>query len=200
MGTGNLTELTDADTTGIIAVLMGIVSELTIRSVLVVQVSPHCRRAIRETDAARRMLFAARAEDSLPSGIDDSLLCLRARKPFVNTPAEVAELAREVRDDSFRIEVAEDGIHVYNRRGHRIAADPYAHFPSLGVEQDGSHAFYLGVELAKAELAWQLGKRYVQDEPLDWGCAVDRRTEDLTRLKEAGATLQAAKREGKKPA
>jgi len=200
MGTGNLTELTDADTTGITAVLMGIVSELHIRNVLVVQVSPHCRRAIQETDAARRMLYAARAEESLPSGVDDSLLCLRARKPFVSTPAEIAELAREVRDDSFRIEVGEDGIHVYNRRGHRVAADPYAHFPSLGVEQDGSHAFYLGVELAKAEIAWQLGKRYVQDEPLDWGCAVDRKAEDLTRLKEAGATLQAAKRERKKPA
>ena len=41
LGTGNLTELTDADTTGITAMLLGIASELHIRNVLVVQVSPH---------------------------------------------------------------------------------------------------------------------------------------------------------------
>ena len=46
-------------------------------------------------------------------------------------------------------------------------------FGGLGVERDGAHAFYLGVELARAEIAWQLGKRYAQDEPLAWGTAVD---------------------------
>ena len=56
------------------------------------------------------------------------------------------------------------------------------------------HAFYLGTELMKAEIAWRLGKRYAQDEPLDWGCAVDQPTEDLTRLAAAGHTLRAAKR------
>jgi len=198
MGTGNLTELTDADTTGVNAVLMGIVSELGIRNVLVVQVSPHCRRAVQETDAARRMMYAAREEQSLPSGIDTSLLCLHDRRPFVNTPAEIAELAAELRDDSFRIEVSDDGIHVYNRRGHHVAVDPYALFPALHVEQDGSHAFYLGFELAKAQIAWQLGKRYVQDQLLGWGCAVDPPEEDLTRLKEAGATLKSTQQKKRK--
>jgi len=198
MGTGNLTELTDADTTGINAVLMGIVSELRIRNVLVVQVSPHCRRAVQETDAARRMMYAAREEKSLPSGIDAALLCLHERKPFAYTPDEIAELAAELRDDSFRIEVAEDGIHVYNRRGHHVEPEPYALFPALNVEADGSHAFYLGVELAKAQIALQLGKRYVQDQLLGWGCAVDTNAEDLTRLKAAGTTLQAKQQKKKR--
>ncbi|MBT5659847.1 MAG: dihydropteroate synthase, partial [Rhodospirillaceae bacterium] len=56
MGIGNLTELTDADTTGITALLMGVVSELDIAAVLVVQVSAHCRRAVREADLARRIM------------------------------------------------------------------------------------------------------------------------------------------------
>jgi hypothetical protein len=60
MGTGNLTELTDADSGGVTAALLGICSELAIRNVLVVQVSPHTRRTIEEHDAARRMMFAAR--------------------------------------------------------------------------------------------------------------------------------------------
>ncbi|MEA2924167.1 MAG: hypothetical protein QOD25_1289, partial [Alphaproteobacteria bacterium] len=58
MGTGNLTELTDADSGGVTATLLGVCSELSIRNVLVVQVSPHTRRTIQEHDAARRMMFA----------------------------------------------------------------------------------------------------------------------------------------------
>jgi hypothetical protein len=37
------------------------------------------------------------------------------------------------------------------------------------VHDDASHAFYLGVELARAQIAWQLKKRYVQDQALEWG-------------------------------
>jgi dihydropteroate synthase len=195
MCTGNLTELTDADSTGVTAVLMGIVSELRITNVLVVQVSPHCRRAVPETDAARRLMFAAREEGSLPSGIGNALLCLRDRKPLPTASAEIAEMAEMVSDDNFRVEIAQDGIHVYNRQGHHIAADAFDLFPNLGVEADGSHAFYLGHELTKAQIAWELGKRYVQDQPLDWGVAVDRKAEDLARFKAAGTTLQAKRKD-----
>ena len=41
MGTGNLTELTEADTSGINAMLCGIISELDINHVLATEVSPH---------------------------------------------------------------------------------------------------------------------------------------------------------------
>jgi len=47
--------------------------------------------------------------------------------------------------------------------------DPFKLYPHLQVENDASHAFYLGVELARAQIAWQLKKRYTQDEELDWG-------------------------------
>ncbi len=195
MGTGNLTELTDADSGGVTAVLMGICSELSIRNVLVVQVSPHTRRTIQEHDTARRLMFAARAEGSLPKDLSDALLALHARKPFPSTREEILELAAQVKDLNFRIEIAEDGIHVYNRDGHHVTQDALSVFPKLGVERDAPHAFYLGGELTKAEIAWRLGKRYVQDEPLDWGCAVDREPEDLTRLREAGHTLRGSKPE-----
>jgi len=194
MGTGNLTELTDADSTGVTAVLMGIVSELRVANVLVVQVSPHCRRAVPETDAARRLMFAAREEGSLPSGVSAALLCLRDRKPLPYSADEIAEMAAQVADDNFRIEVAADGLHVYSRQGHHVATDAFDIFPHLGIESDGSHGFYLGHELAKAEIAWRLGKRYVQDQPLGWGIAVDRAPEDLLRFKEAGTTLPAKRK------
>jgi dihydropteroate synthase-like protein len=194
MGTGNLTELTDADTTGITAVLLGIASELHIRNVLVVQVSPHTRRTVEEHDLARRIMFASRAEQELPKDCADGLLCLHARRPYPQRPEEIAEAAREVRDKNFRIENAEDGIHIYNGDGHHIAQDAFDLYPKLGVDQDGAHAFYLGAELARAEIAWRLAKRYAQDEPLDWGVAADAPAEDKTRLKEAGHTLIAKRK------
>jgi len=190
MGTGNLTELTDADSAGTTAMLLGVCSELHIRNLLVVQVSPHTRRTIQEHDAARRIMFAAREEGSVPKDFGTALLALHERKPFPYVPAEIAELAAQVKDDNFRIEIAEDGIHVYSRRGHHVAQDAFSLSAKLDVGADGAHAFYLGAELARAEIAWRLGKRFVQDEPLDWGCAVDRVEEDRTRLREIGHTLR----------
>jgi len=189
MGTGNLTELTDADTTGITAMLLGIASELDIKNVLVVQVSPHTRRTVEEHDLARRIMFASRTDNDLPKDYADGLLTVHARRPFPQTPDEIASAAGEVRDKNFRIEIAEDGIHVYNRDGHHVAQDAFELFPKLGVDNDGAHAFYLGAELAKAEIAFKLAKRYAQDEPLDWGVAADAPEEDKTGLKAAGHTL-----------
>jgi dihydropteroate synthase-like protein len=190
MGTGNLTELTDADSGGITAALLGICSELSIRNVLCVQVSPHTRRTVQEHDAARRLMFAAREDQGLPRGYGNMLLSLHDRKPFPLTPEEIAAVAREVRDKNFRIETVEDGIHIFNRGHHHVAGDALSLFAKLGVEKDGAHAFYLGAELAKAEIAFRLGKRYAQDEPLDWGVAADKPEEDVTRLAAPGHTLR----------
>lgn len=197
MGIGNLTELTDADTTGITMTLMGIVSELAIRNVLVVQVSPHCRRAVKEADMARRILHAAKERGSLPQWIDPALLALRDRLPFPETAADIARSAAAVTDANFRIQVAEDGIYVYNKHGLQRVTDPFDAYAGLDVAADGGHAFYLGVELARAEIAWQLGKRYVQDNRLRWGVAVDPPVEESTHLKAAGATLPARRRRAK---
>lgn len=191
MGTGNLTELTDADSQGLTAVLLGICSELAIRNVLVVQVSPHTRRTVEEHDAARRLMFRAREDQSLPKGYGGGLLSLHELLPFPYDAAEVRSHADAVRDPNFRIEVTADGLHIYNRDGHHSATDPFELFDKLGVAADGAHAFYLGYELAKAETAWRLGKRYAQDNPLDWGVAADKRSDDLTRHAPEQATLKA---------
>ena len=46
----------------------------------------------------------------------------------------------------------------------------------------------LNRELTKAETAWRLGKRYVQDEALAWGASADAEVEDTTAFKKAGHT------------
>jgi len=195
MGTGNLTELTDADSSGVTALLAGLCSELDIRNVLVVHVSPHTVRTIEEHDLARRILFAAKNDGALPRSYHPGLLQVHDRKPYAASVEDIATLASEVRDANFRIMTAEDGIHVFNSKGHAVAQDAFELFAGLGVERDGAHAFYLGAELMKAEIAWRLGKRYAQDEPLAWGVAAPAPETDRTRLAEAGHTLR-AKKEG----
>jgi len=130
------------------------------------------------------MMFAARADHALPKGYSDALLQIHDKRPYAATPDEIAELARELRDGNFRIEVADDGVHIFARDFHRVAKDAMSLFSSLGVEKDGAHAFYLGTELMKAETAFRLGKRYRQDEPLDFGAACDKIVEDEARFKE----------------
>jgi len=179
MGIGNLTELTEADTTGINAILFGLISEMHLDAVLATEVSPHCRTAVREADKARRMMYAARKDDSLPKGLDSSLLGMHARKPFPYSSDEIQEFYQEVKDPSYRIQVSEVGIHVYNRDGIHVDPNPFELFPKLDlIQDDAPHAFYMGVELAKAQVAWQLGKNYMQDEELDWGACVDTKTEE----------------------
>jgi dihydropteroate synthase len=195
MGVGNMTELTDADTAGINAVLLGIMSELRITHLLTTQVSPHASACVRELDHMRRILFAAHEDGSLPRGYDAALLAVHERKPFPYSAEEIAELAALVRDPSYRVQVTAEGIHVYNRDGQELGGDPFALFPRLRLLQDDApHAFYMGVELAKAQIAWQLGKRYTQDEELSWGCAVPPEKKaapsDLHTYKPEGETLK----------
>jgi dihydropteroate synthase-like protein len=176
MGIGNVTELTDADTGGINALLLGIVSELGIEAVLTTTVSPHACRAVREADIARRLMYAAKRDGALPRGYSADLLSLHERRPFPQDIDEVRRIAGRVRDPSFRIQVTAEGVHVYNRDGLWSGHDPFRLYPHLQLDPQSSHAFYLGVELARAEIAWHLGKRYVQDRPLEWRVA-DRRPE-----------------------
>lgn len=188
MGIGNVTELTEADTSGINAVLLGMAAELRVSAVLTTSVSLHARRAVKEADVARRIMHVAREAQVLPKGICSDLSALHAKRPFPYDAAEIALFAEAVRDPNFRVQVAADGIHVYNRGGHAVDGDPFALYPGLGLQADGGHAFYMGVQLARAEIAWKLGKRFDQDQALDWGCQVEKFDPDLERWTEVGST------------
>lgn len=195
MGVGNLTELTHADTNGMNALLLGICSELNINHILATEVSQHAKRAIKEADLARRIMLAAKDSNTLPKHIDAGLMSLHEPAPFPYALEEIQELASQITDPSFRIQISQEGLHVFNRDGLISGTDPFSFYPQLHVEHDGGHAFYLGVQLARAETAWQLGKRFTQDQALEWGCAVESSNEsvDLHSFKPAGTTLSKPK-------
>ena len=190
MGVGNLTELTHADSAGTNALLMGIISELNISHILATEVSEHCRKAVKEADLARRIMYASKMDNIPPKGYHNGLMALHERKPFPYDINEIKEFSDSVRDPNFRIQVCDEGVFIYNRDGIWEATDPFDHYPHLNVADDGAHAFYLGVELARAQIAWQLGKRYEQDEELSWGIAVEKLEQDLSQFKQEGSTMK----------
>ncbi len=193
MGIGNLTELTHADSAGTNAILSGIISELEIQHLLITEVSEHCRCAVREADLARRIMYASKIDNVPPKGYDHGLMGLHECEPFPYSTEEIEEFAARIKDPNYRIQVSREGIHTYNRDGMHITTDPYEIYPNLDIENDSGHAFYLGVEHARAQVAWQLGKRYEQDEELDWGVATRKEAEDLAQYKSAGTTMHTRK-------
>ncbi len=168
MGTGNLTELTDVDSSGVNTLLAGICQELDIRSVLTTAVINWARSSVRELDLARRLVHHSVARRTLPKHLEPRLILLRDVKiePFGHQ--NLIELQRRIRDPNWRI-FAENGlIYALNNEQFLSDANPFRLFNRMKVA-DPSHAFYLGYELMKAKTALTLGKVYRQDQALTWG-------------------------------
>jgi len=168
MGVGNITELTAADTTGVNAVLIAICQELGVRAVLTTEVIPWARGAVREIDVARRLMYHAVTQKTLPKGIDDRLVTVKDPAVLAFTQEELLELQRRVTDPNFRIFTDRDTITVFNSEKFVRGTDIHEIFAQLEVNE-ATHAFYLGRELGKAKLAISLGKTYRQEGALQWG-------------------------------
>ena len=171
MGIGNLTELTDVDSAGINALLIGFCQELGIRSVLTTEVINWCRSSVREIDLARRLMFHAIKQQVLPKHLSSSLMLLRDSKLREHGDAVLADLAATITDPNFRLFAERGRIHVINGQMRLQGTDPFELFAKMTESRkiDSSHAFYLGYEMAKAAIALQLGKNYTQDQALSWG-------------------------------
>lgn len=168
MGIGNLSELTEVDSAGVNALLIGFCQELQVRSVLTTAVINWARSSVAEVDVARRLSYHAVTRKTLPKHLDPRLVLLRDPKVPRFGPGALAELAARVKDPNWRI-YAEDGrIIAFNNAHYLTGTDPTLLFERMGV-LDPSHAFYLGLELMKAKTALTLGKAYRQDNALDWG-------------------------------
>lgn len=190
MGIGNVTELAECDTAGLSLLLAGACQELGIQSILTTEVAAWCRSAVREFDLGRRIAKVAVDRGMPAKSIDPGLLMLRDRKEQPVGQEVLDEWSRSIKDPNFRIIVERGEIHVLNRDGYWRGTDAFELFDRFTVDADpldAAHAFYLGYELAKAVTALTLGKRYTQDESLDWGIlTVDEASAHERRRKERG--------------
>src|SRR3954452_2214605 len=168
MGIGNLTELTEADSTGVTALLLGFCQELGIRNVLTTEVIHWARGAVQEAVIAAELMHFAITRGTTPKHVDGRLLTIKDEdfRPYAED--ELRALHEEVRDPNYRIFADADWIYVFNADRFVKGTDFNEIFDQLGVEE-ATHAFYLGKELMKATIARALRKNYRQESPLDWG-------------------------------
>ena len=173
MGVGNLTELTDVDSSGVNTLLIGFCQEVGIRSVLTTQVIHWARDSVRECALARALAHHAVTNRTLPKHVEPRLVTLRSGKPQEHGQEVLDSLAEAIRDPNFRIFAERGMIHLVGAGLHLESRDPFALFKQLEAagrtDVDPSHAFYLGYEMAKAVTAITLDKDYRQDQALDWG-------------------------------
>jgi dihydropteroate synthase len=160
--------MTDADSTGINALLMGIAQELNLAFVLTTEVAPWAQGSVRELDIARRLMYYAQNEGIPPKRIEEGLLTIKESRRRIHNSEELKEIQAALTDPNIRIYIDGTQIYAFNADHFVAGTDVEAIFQELGI-QEASHAFYLGQELTKAELALQLGKNYTQDRPLRWG-------------------------------
>lgn len=173
MGIGNLTELTDVDSSGVNFLLLGICQELNINSVLTTQVINWARSSVLECDLARRLVYYAVHHQVPPKNLSHQLVTLRDSRLVHFAAGQLADLAAQIKDNNYRIFAQDDEIHLLGAGHHLHDRDPFVIFDQLAQTNPAnlspSHAFYLGYEMSKALTSLTLGKQYTQDESLEWG-------------------------------
>ena len=178
MGVGNVTELTEVDSAGVNMVLAAVCEDLGIQSILTTQVINWCRTAVAEFDAARRLVHYAVAARTIPKHLNSALVMLRDSRLRQMSDEALRAVAGSLRDPNYRIYAERGELHLMNGDGYWHGSSAFVLFedamrkakelrPASGVSAE--HAFYLGYELARAEVALLAGKQYVQDEPMNFG-------------------------------
>ncbi len=175
LGVGNITELLDADSVGMNALLTAIGAELGASILFTPEYSDKTKGSVRELATASKMAQLAGVRHTSPKdlGIDLLVLKEKRKRAFVSTPEGCTEGVSRVEWDldprgAFSISLTCDGKILASHRKACIvgstAREVYDTIVSSGLVSSLSHAFYLGGELARAELALKLGRSYAQDD------------------------------------
>src|SRR5207248_1687947 len=108
-------------------------------------------------DVARRLMFYALREHTIPKNVDDRLVTIKDPSVLAFTEDELRALQAAITDPNFRIFADRDAITVLNHERFVRGTDIQKIFAELAVDEP-THAFYLGKELTRASLAVTLGK------------------------------------------
>ncbi|WP_338603513.1 dihydropteroate synthase-like protein [Sulfolobus tengchongensis] len=176
MGILNVSELIDADSIGVNAVLTAIAGELGIANLLIME-KGKTRGSSWELSQATKMISIALKENRLPKDLGIDLLILKDKRRYrENVKADIVvngniePIMDEsgfakifVSNDGFGVEwIGKDKIVIKGKDGLSIGRTLIRRVRNISSE----HALYIGYELAKAEIAYQLDKNYIQDKPL----------------------------------
>jgi dihydropteroate synthase-like protein len=183
-GAGNVTELMDADSIGINALLAGIAMELGASLLFTPEYSDKAYGSVSELKTASMMMMLARDRGSVPKDIGIDLLVAKEkrRREFAKMP-EAPVISKAIERwhidpaGSFKIDITKEKIHnglclpgkiVAATRNKSIigatAKEVLDTIIGLGMVSCLDHAAYLGRELMRAELALKFNRSYSQDD------------------------------------
>ncbi len=178
-GVGNVTELIDADSIGINAIMACIAEEIGVDLLFTTEASNKTRGSVKELRVASYMAKAAKLKNTPPKDLGLNLLVLKEKVRFetredINNAIEAKASDEFVRDPKgdFRIWIDGDRIVCEHEKATIVGRDAKSIIDtivSLRLVSRLDHAGYLGRELKKAEIALKLKKNYVQDEELNFG-------------------------------
>jgi len=178
-GAGNVTELFDADSIGINALLAYIGMEVGASLLFTTEASSKTSGSIKELRIASYMAKGAEIRESPPKDLGLNLLALKEklRYPEGERPERFveAERSRKFKRDpmgDFRIWISDGRIFCHHEKVVVAGDDAKSILDTVmrfGLVSRMDHAGYLGRELKKAEIALKLGKNYIQDQPVSFG-------------------------------
>lgn len=177
MGAGNVTELFDADSVGMNALLAAVAAECGAGIIFTAEASDKTRGSVRELATASKMMHLSRLRSSPPKDLGIDLLFLKEKRMRRERLQEKvkkvkAKTAKEHPLDEkgyFKIFVGDDikcvhysdgtaEVCIEGSNAREICDALYA----MRLISNYAHALYLGRELQKAELALKFGRSYVQ--------------------------------------
>lgn len=181
----NIYELMDADSPGVVALLMTLASEIGVSVLLVTEESHKARYVLCEVNEMKNLIYRSWLRKSPPLDNGLGLLIIKDKKPVKSPKIKSDEIIKvngiegpiEFEANNFFKIVVNKYIHLYNfrKQNGKVMVKEFIGTKGLnlgreiirkGLIKSLDHALYLGYELAKAEIALQLGKNYIQDEPL----------------------------------
>ncbi len=183
-GAGNVTELIDADSIGINAMLSGIAMELGADILFTPEFSDKAHNSVFELRTASMMMMLAKERGSAPKELGIDLLAIKEKRmrEFGKLPVDAieAESSKQWHLDPagcFRIEITGEEIrsgrlypgkivakHKNGSIAGATAKEVLDTILRLGLVSRPDHAGYLGRELMKAELALKFKRSYAQDD------------------------------------
>ncbi len=192
VGISNVTELFDADSVGLNAILTRLSAEVGGGILLATEKSVKAKGTVAEEVAAAKMMFLAKKRGSVPKDLGIDLLVLKDKRnheePYESQTEKEAEVTVASEEPepavldalgAFKIAVdrkqnlliathflSDDMAKPVNVVKGKSAEAVYQKILELGLVSQLDHAAYLGMELAKAEVALKSGKGYMQDVAL----------------------------------
>lgn len=173
-GAGNVTELIDADSIGVNAMLAGLAMEVRASILFTTE---HSQKSINGTDELKRacmMMALAGYRRSPPKDLGIDLLVIkekRPRKDVVEPGGRVVTASSHAfyQDPAGSFNIFVDRGRIYAKSGDTTIEGTDAisllhTIVDMGLVSRLDHAGYLGSELKKAELALRFNRTYLQDD------------------------------------